>query len=97
MNEVSGSLQFTLQLRHCFKVALPRHTNQHTFSNYMDYPYAFSPSKKKSSSNSMRLAGSTPTKAAFDAHITSFGDYQPGTARWAPILLYVSMLHDGRY
>lgn len=44
-----------------------------------------------------RLAGSTSTKAAFDAHITSFGDYQPGIARWAQILLYVSMLHNGRY
>ncbi len=43
------------------------------------------------------LAGATATKSTFDAHITSFGDYQPSTARWAPILLYVCMLHDGRY
>ena len=43
------------------------------------------------------LAGATATKAAFDAHITSFGDYQPGIARWAPILLYVRMLHYSSY
>jgi hypothetical protein len=44
-----------------------------------------------------RLAGSTSTKAALDAHITSFGDYQSGITRWTQILLHIRMLQDGRY